>query len=153
MSKHYLPLISLLILIAFAVGSFAIYKSLNAPATQTPIAQVTPNIVLTNTPTPIPTGQVAATTSALLSLEIISPQAEASVSSSLLSVSGKTASDAAVIVNDKNLSPDLDGLFKTSLRLVPGPNLVVITASSSGTKKVWQTVVTYTAPTPKIDVP
>lgn len=148
MSKHYLPLISLLLVLCFLVAGLAFYRTLTAP--QSPQQEATLTILApTKSPTPVsasPSGQVAATTSSQLVLEILSPTREASTSSSLLPISGKTATEAGVVVNDKQVLVDSEGSFRTSLRLTSGPNLIVITASSAGQSKVWQTVVTYTAP-------
>lgn len=148
MSKHYLPLISLLLIIAFLVGSLAFYRTLTAPTKKPPVIALT-----TLAPTALPTkeasvaGQIAGSTSAQLILEITSPEKDASVSSSLLPIAGKTATEAGVTVNDKVVLVDSQGEFRTSLRLTSGPNLIVITASESGKSRIWQTVVTYTAKT------
>lgn len=139
MSKHYLPLITFLILIALTVSSFAFYKSFQAPQKQTPITLVTPSRAKIVTPTPT---QVLGAQSKI-ELAITSPLAEASVSSSLLLVAGQTATEAAVTINDKKLVADSLGNFRTSLRLTEGANLIVVQASSSGKSTTWQTVVTY----------
>ena len=144
MHKNYLPLLGILLTIAIFVGSFAFYKSLSAPTPPSQIAMVS------LPPLPSPTGKtiqiLGASESAhkKIPLSISSPLEEASISSSLLSVSGKTASDAAITINDKTTTTsDSDGFFKTSIHLVAGANLVVIQASSSAGQAVWQTVVTF----------
>lgn len=139
MSKHYLPLITFLTLIALTVGSFALYKSFQAPQKQTPntLAPPFPTKAVTPTPTQVLGAQ------SKIELAITSPLAEASVSSSLLMVAGKTATEAAVTVNDKKLVADSLGNFRTSLRLTEGANLIVVQASSSGESTTWQTVITY----------
>lgn len=143
MHKNYLPLIALLTIIAIFVSSVAVYKSFlserSEPKNEKPVvlsantSRPSPTPIPSPLPSPIPT----------VSLTIDSPIQNASVSSSLLSIKGSTATTAAVTVNDKPLRLNPDGSFKSSLRLSTGPNLLVIQASDSGAFSVWQTVVTY----------
>ncbi len=151
MHKHYIPLFLILGLFVVAIGFFAIYRNLkNGTETHTiSLASATPNP--TTNPTPV-LGIVTASPTATpkIDLAIDSPLALSSVSSSLLTVAGKSATGAAVLVNEKEVTVNADGSFRSSLRLVPGPNLVVIQASSSAGSSIWQTVVTYTKKEPVV---
>lgn len=134
MNKSYLFLISLLVIIALAVGTFAFYRSTSKPASKIPTVPAA-----TASPSALPENP--------LPLTVISPQDTSVVSSPTLSLRGQTAPGADVAVNDLDLKADANGNFSTTLTLDEGENYILIVASSENGAAEWQATVTYT-PTP-----
>jgi hypothetical protein len=71
-------------------------------------------------------------------LEITNP-AESTTVSSPVSVSGNTSVDANVFVNDKEVTVDPNGNFKTEIQLTEGEHIVVVRAvDRNGREKARQ---------------
>lgn len=66
-----------------------------------------------------------------LALEISSPQNGATVSNSTITVSGKTAPNIQVFVNEKELIADTGGNFSTTIELFEGENSIFIVANNN----------------------
>jgi len=64
-------------------------------------------------------------------LEITTPKENDVVSSSLLTVRGKTLPKADVFVNDKELRADSNGNFSTNITLDEGENMVVVVSNDN----------------------
>jgi|GEM_PF-2132961 len=62
-------------------------------------------------------------------LEITTPKENDVVSSSLLTVRGKTLPKADVFVNDKELKADSNGNFSTNITLDEGENMIVVVSN------------------------
>lgn len=131
MAKTYFLLIGALLLLALAIGGFALYKS-NTP---TPLQTAQPSQSLEKTNSQ--TGQTP--------LSIISPKNGAQVSGSTVQVTGKTAANADVSVNDSDLKADASGNFTTTINLDEGDNEIIVTAvDATGAVAESNLTVTYT---------
>lgn len=79
-----------------------------------------------------------------IKLQIIEPLPNTTVSSSTLTIKGKTSSDAEVFVNDKQLKSDATGNFATKITLDEGENPIVVVANDAdGNSAEQQILVTY----------
>lgn len=143
MNKSYTFLIVILIILALVVGGFALYRSttMTPPSTPRP-ATLTPPPVVQPHPPKSDTDQISQNNT--LPLTIISPQNNFQASSSALVVSGITAPNADVSVNDKDLKADAAGHFSSPLTLDPGDNYILVLASSPDGASELQLTVTYT---------
>lgn len=142
MGKPYLFLIGALVLVALGIGGFAYYRSTTnpaiAPSYTVPSAQPSPNqpSSATQPTSPVPNE---------IALTITSPVNGAQVSTPTITVSGKTAPNADVSVNDKDLTADAQGNFSTTITLEDGDNNLSITAAdSTGKSSEAELTVTYT---------
>lgn len=145
MNRSYLLLISLLILIAVGVGSFAFYKTGLKKETTT-IVQPSPppqEPAASKTMPPNPPENID-TSKNSLPLVITSPKTNSTVSSPTITVSGTTAPNADVAVNDKDLTANSRGEFSTTLTLDEGQNDILITVSNESGSSLWEGLVTYT---------
>jgi len=64
-----------------------------------------------------------------LSLEIVSPQNNATVTTATITITGKTKPNAEVLINDKELTADSQGNFSSDYQLEEGVNEIVIVAN------------------------
>lgn len=79
-----------------------------------------------------------------IKLQIIEPLPNTTVSSSTLTIKGKTSSGAEVFVNDKQLKSDATGNFATKITLDEGENPIVVVANDAdGNSAEQQILVTY----------
>lgn len=79
-----------------------------------------------------------------ISLTVISPQNNATVTSSSITVRGKTTAGAEVFVNEQNTVADTEGNFLVQLDLEDGENYVVVTAiDDQGNAAEQELVVTF----------
>ena len=149
MNRSYLFLITLLAIIAVAIGAFAFYKTLAskpaAPATPPPPLQSLP-------PTPPPTQEVTPSADInssknTLPLTIASPQDNSVVTTPRITVSGTTAPGADVSVNEKDLLANSAGKFTTTLTLEEGQNYILVTAASETGFAAWEGTIAYEPPT------
>lgn len=142
MSRAYLLLIGVLILIVVGVGAYAFLRSSSTPAVpyQPPVVNQNQNPAPPQLPSPVPT-----TFQNQISLIVSSPTKNQVVTAATLTVSGKTVPNADVSVNDKDLKANAQGNFSALVTLDEGENEIVVTASDdAGNFSEWQTTVTYT---------
>ena len=64
-------------------------------------------------------------------LAVTEPKDQSIVSTSPISLSGFTATNAVVSINGVTISLDETGLFTTSVSLTPGPNIIDIVATDT----------------------
>ena len=94
-----------------------------------PTPAPTPTPVPTATATPEPTATPSALSGAFF-LERVEPsESELFTDSSTLEIVGRTRVDAVVTVNDDVVEPDADGLFRHTVSLEIGANIIEIVAS------------------------
>jgi Glucodextranase, domain B len=99
-----------------------------------PTTDIQPTATLISTPE----------SSGTLSLQILSPQDEAVVTTSQVDVIGSAPAGAVVSINDEILLVGADGQFKTTISLDEGPNLIEIIASDdNGNETSLLLTVTY----------
>lgn len=153
MSRSYLVLISLLTVIALALGGFAFHRSLSQPPKPAPIPKQTPppqqNEPTSNQPLvrEAKSNQVDVDPSKnTLPLTITSPQNNATVSAARLIVTGSTTPNADVSVNEKDLIANPTGQFVTTITLDEGENLILITATNATGAAEQEVSVTYKPP-------
>ena len=111
--------------------------------TQTPVRAETP----IPTPTPVPTA-TPDPLGAEFFLEISSPEAEldediAFVSTSSVTIVGRTRVDAAVTIDDAFVEVDEEGRFEGTVDLEIGPNLIEVVASVTGEEGSVVLIVAY----------
>ncbi len=148
MSKFYLLLILVLVILALSVGGYSFYQaslSQNRAKSPAPVSPaVSPNTQTLTSPQSPTTPNTPAPVD-MISLTVNSPKNKETVSSATISVSGKTVPNADVSVNDKDLKADASGNFSTILTLDEGDNDIYIMASDeSGNYSEWNGTVTYT---------
>lgn len=77
-------------------------------------------------------------------LLVFQPANGVQVSESLILVSGKTAANAEVFINEKETVADVNGNFRVTLDLDEGENLIIVTANDEdGNIAEQEFVVTY----------
>jgi len=149
MSKSYIFLIAILVILAIAIGGFAFYRAATrgqTTAATTTLAPQTPSI----TPAPTPTSPATspddhiATQSNTLALTISSPTDNLEVTTPTITVSGTTAAGSDVAVNDRDLKADAKGRFTTTVALEVGVNYILIVASNADGASEKTLTVTYT---------
>lgn len=87
--------------------------------------QQTATIKITQGATPQISQQVLSS----LPLEVLQPQDKQTISTAQITVKGKTAANAEVFVNEKELKADKNGNFATTLTLDEGDNYLYVAAS------------------------
>src|SRR3989344_1410535 len=159
MNRSYLFLITLLAIIAVAIGAFAFYKTLAskpaAPATPPPPPPPPlppPPPAQRLPPAPPPTQEVTpsadiSSSKNPLPLTIASPQDNSVVTTPRITVSGTTAPGADVSVNEKDLLANSAGKFTTTLTLEEGQNYILATAASETGFAAWEGTIAYEPPT------
>lgn len=75
-----------------------------------------------------------------ISLTITDPANNLTVSSSVITVAGKTVSNAEVFVNDSELTADAQGNFSTQVTLDEGQNIIVVTANDANGNNAEQDI-------------
>lgn len=86
-------------------------------------------------------------TAGQISLSISSPTNGSSVSSSGVTVNGKTAPLAEVMINDKEIKADSKGNFSTTISLDEGENIITVVANDAdGNSAEKEITVTYAPP-------
>lgn len=135
--KVVLSVSAVLIGLLVAGVAFYFYQSTKviSPTAEKAVAVKTP----TPSPTPLPD-------SLILSLD--SPKDESVVSSKTITVSGKAAVDATIVistpVNDQTASPSSNGDFTTTVTIDSGENFITVTAiEPDGTEVTKKLTVTY----------
>jgi len=97
--------------------------------------EVAPNLIPTATVpltfTASPTSG-ASFSSAGMVLSVLEPANNAVVANAQILIRGKTAPNAEVFINEKELLADDSGNFSTTLTLDEGENLIIVTANDSG---------------------
>ena len=147
MSKNYFPLLTALLVVAIVVSLVALIRSFSSKSVSTPAQPVAVQSDITTSTAVLGTEtEKPSPTPAFPPIIINNPIENSSTSAKIILVSGQTATSAAVTINDKSISTDKSGNFQTSLKLSPGPNLLVVTASDSGQKNIWQTIITLNSP-------
>jgi hypothetical protein len=108
------------------------------------VTKTVPNIAIKNIPimSPTPTGTPA------ISLTLDSPRDEEVVNSKILTVSGKTQSNAVITVITNSaedvITPSADGSFSTTVNLNDGQNILeVIAIAPNGESASSRKTVTY----------
>ena len=91
------------------------------------VPEVPPTLDLPNTPTPPPTFQV----------QVESPHDGETTTASPLLVTGVTAPNAIVSVNDEVGYADMSGRFSITVPLEPGPNVLEVIASMAGGQQTY----------------
>ncbi len=82
-----------------------------------------------------------------ITLDITSPQNGATVTTSAVTVAGKTVPNADVNVNDVSLKADAQGNFSTRLTLDEGDNMIDVVANdANGNNSEQEITVTYQLP-------
>lgn len=149
MNRSYIVLISILVILAVAIGGFALYRSTTRKPesipTQHPIVTPPPPTDNSAPPPPPPLSeedQIAATNT--LPLTITVPQDHAQISTPSVTVSGTTAPNADVAVNDKDLKADAKGQFTTTITLEEGENYILVVASDETGASEKDLTLTYT---------
>jgi len=135
MSKEKIILSSVAIIVGLAVAgaTFYLYQS-----TKVISPKELKNIAASPTPTPLPS----------FFLAIDSPKDEDVVTKKVVSVSGKTTTDATIAVvtsvDEKVVAPDRNGNFSTTVSIDNDQNVITITAvSSAGEEKTITRTVTF----------
>lgn len=124
------------LLAVLLIAAVFIYKRSYAPATTTPITSE--GTVTQETVTPPAKNQI--------SLNIISPQDGAVVTSASVTASGKTVPKADVIINDIELKANAQGNFSTTIILDEGENTITVVANDeNGNFAEKEITVTYNA--------
>lgn len=137
MSKGYLALIAALAVAVLGVGAFAYFRS-QPGQTPPPTYQPSPS----STPSPTPSAPLQNQ----IALTVTTPKNNGAVFNPKVTVSGKTAPNADVAVNDQDVRADAAGNFSAIITLDEGENEILVTASdSSGNYSEWQGTVTYTS--------
>ena len=144
MSKSYLLLIGALMIITLAVGAFAYFRSTTNPvpnpSSQNPTAPNSPG-----QPTPPTNPGPSEMMQNEISLIVSSPVNGQIVSTTTITVTGKTTPNADVSVNDKEVKADAKGNFSATISLDEGDNTIFVTASNdAGQSSDWEATVTYT---------
>jgi hypothetical protein len=139
-----ITLISLiLVLILAACGGPTVTPVPPSPVSITPgveTPQLPPPVIPTGPHTQLPPNGA----DPQISINMISPVDEAIVNTSPLEVTGITLPDSAVSVNEEVTVAGPDGLFKASIALEEGPNLIEIIASdAAGNEASLIITVTY----------
>ena len=121
-----LAVIAIIVGLAVAGIAFFIYQSTKTiPANKTQTIKIV-------TPTPTPS------TISLLSID--SPADESVVSTRSITISGKTANDATIVLNtatdDQVVSPASNGNYSLTTTLANGENLITITAIAANGDEV-----------------
>lgn len=98
--------------------------STESPSSQSPTSQGSATSPSKST---VPTSGLTQT----LSLSITSPANRSTVTTSTITISGKTSSNAEIFINDKTLKADGSGNFSTSITLDEGENLIAISANDA----------------------
>jgi hypothetical protein len=89
------------------------------------------SVVSQETPSPEPVQTVVPTISNKISLTISSPADGTTLSSTNVTVKGKTTPNADVFVNDQTGKADASGNFSISIGLDEGANQIVVSANDS----------------------
>lgn len=132
--KIILSVLSISVIIIIVIGGFYLYQ------TTRKINPTELKTVSVNNPSPTP--------SSGLFLTIDSPRDEEVVNTRILKVSGKTVSDAKIVILTENSEeaalPANDGSFSTEIDLKTGENIIEVSATSpSGEIVKVQRVVSY----------
>ncbi len=147
MSRSYLLLIAILLLLILAVGGFAYFKSTGKTSlpTPSPLYQTTPSNN-SSSPTPAPTTppDVINPSQNTLPLTLTSPKTSTTVTTPTITVIGLTAPNADVAVSDQDIKADATGKFQTTITLDEGDNDILIVASNETGTAEWEGTVTYT---------
>lgn len=139
MKKIVLVLIALGIVILAVVSRRAsnpnVQKNLTVTPTKTPLSGA-PTQTITSTPT------VAASipTVAQITLTVTDPGNGAVVSSSPITIKGKTVANAQVFVNDAETKADSSGYFSVSLPIEEGENEIIVVANNDNGEYAEQSV-------------
>ncbi|MBI5127366.1 hypothetical protein HZA76_02825 [Candidatus Roizmanbacteria bacterium] len=78
-----------------------------------------------------------------LSLEIVSPRDKVIVSSAVIKIEGKTASNAEVFVNEKELKADILGNFSSDYELFEGENNIFVSANDTQGNYAEKSITVY----------
>jgi len=76
-------------------------------------------------------------------LEVLSPKDKTTVSSTTIKVSGKTAANADVFVNEKELKADLSGNFSVDYELFEGENNIYVSANDDQGNHAEKSIIVY----------
>ncbi len=122
--KVFIPLLIVIVLLAglFVFGRGAKKETATMNGVITPTVREEEQAVVE---------EETATQESTLTLEITSPQDGATVSSSTITVTGKTAPNIQVFVNEKELIADTDGNFSTTIELFEGENVIFVVANNN----------------------
>lgn len=117
-------------------NSASLLKAENQMKTETTGAVVPSDLVTTPSIQPHTSG---------ITLSIISPSGNSTVSNALLTVRGKTVPNAEVFVNDTEVRADSSGVFAAPVTLDEGENYILIVANDDiGNYSEKDLYVTYT---------
>lgn len=141
-------------LAAFAASYVCVQGAAQGLPSPTPAATlVATPIPATPLPSPSPTPAGTSVTKSPLPLSIDQPEENAIVTSQVIVVSGKTFSNAIVVVNEQDVEVESNGSWFTAIKLVPGRNLIIATAVDfSGNESVAARVVRYVPNIPSGEV-
>lgn len=149
MNKSYAFLIGILVILIIAIGGFAVFRASKLPS---PSPSPKPPPAKQSSPPPSPkelTQEEKITQANSLPLTINSPQNNAEITSSPITISGTTSPNADVAVNDKDLKANSQGNFSTSLVLEEGENFILVVVSNEDGSSEWEGSVNFT-PQPSI---
>ena len=142
MNKTYLAIIGILLIIALAVGGYAVYKTVNQPV-EIQVAPPPP-------PPPAPQLPPEKKTEApknTMPLTVSAPKDGDVVTKASLIVSGKTSPSAEVTVNENDLKADKTGTFSTTVVLEEGENpILVFVTDENGNYAQWEGTIISNSP-------
>jgi hypothetical protein len=145
MTRKIFPLLSVFIFL-FSLSACQLFQPTAAPGAQviSPIQDLT-QAPPTPAPKPSNTAAIPAPVEqGTITLQIVSPQDGAVVTTPLIEVIGLASPGAVVSVNDILFVVGADGHFQTTVSLEQGPNLIEVIASNEAGKETWiELVVNY----------
>lgn len=147
MAKAYFLLIGALLLLALAIGGYAFYKSTGITPQLTP-QYSQPSGSYNVTPPSQSTGTSTNPQANQITLTITSPKNGTVLSIPTAKITGKTAPNADVSVNDVDLKADAQGNFTSTVSLEEGDNEIIVTATDdTGAVSEASLTLTYTPAT------
>jgi hypothetical protein len=140
------------IAVVVLLSAFGLYRHQSKTDSQISDTSITPTIseVATLTPSvsqkqsPSPTSAPTLVPSSKITLTISSPASGSTVSSSSITVRGKTSASAEVFVNESETKADSNGNFSVSMKLDEGDNYIIVIANDAdGNVAEAELTVTY----------
>lgn len=143
------PLLGVLTVLGLAGVGIIVTRLQQQPRQATTTGEAAADTETTVLPSSGPNAQTPASPPAsapLLTLTLTSPKANATVTSSSLTVKGKTSPKAEIFVNEAETVADANGNFSVTVELEEGENyLLVAVTDADGNYKEQELTVTYNA--------
>lgn len=124
-------LIILVLVVLVAVLGYFVYSRLKLNQTPAPTPQSVDVFNYGPAVTPSPNQEVGDVSSTSVPLTITYPSDGATLSSTLLTLTGKTSPNAEVFVNDQSGKADVNGNFSVKLTLDEGQNGITVNANDA----------------------